>query len=61
YTSKTVSWTGEIINNLGGSKIIKSRLGGRIMNRDLNGARGIYLRALVDTPWLSDNLNLCIC
>ena len=22
YTSKTVSWTGEIINNLGGSKII---------------------------------------
>ena len=61
YTSKTVSWTGEIINNLGGSKIIKSRLDGRIMNRDLNGARGIYLRALVDTPWLRENLNLCIC
>jgi putative transposase len=31
------------------------------MNRDLNGARGIYLCALVDTPWLRDNLNLCIC
>jgi putative transposase len=46
YTSKTVSWTGEIINNLGGSKIIKSRLDGRIMNRDLNGARGIYLCAI---------------
>lgn len=61
YTSKTVSWTGEIINNLGGSKIIKSRIDGRTMNRDLNGARGIYLRALVDTPWLRDNLNLCIC
>ena len=61
YTSKTVSWTGEIINNLGGSKIIKSRLDGRIMNRDLNGARGIYLRALVDTPWLRENLDFCIC
>jgi len=61
YTSKTVSWTGEIINNLGGSKTIKSRIDCKTMNRDLNGARGIYLRALVDTPWLRDNLNLCIC
>ncbi|MFN6160632.1 MAG: RNA-guided endonuclease TnpB family protein, partial [Dolichospermum sp.] len=60
YTSKTVSWTGEIINNLGGSKIIKSRLDGRIMNRDLNGARGIYLRALGDPPWLRDHLTLCM-
>lgn len=25
---------------------------GNQMNRDLNGARGIFLRALVDTPWL---------
>ncbi|PPJ62132.1 zinc ribbon domain-containing protein, partial [Cuspidothrix issatschenkoi] len=61
YTSKTVSWTGEIINNLGGSKTIKSQIDSRTMNRDLNGARGIYLRALVDTPWLRENLNLCIC
>jgi putative transposase len=61
YTSKTVSWTGEIISNLGGSKIIKPRIDNRTMNRDLNGARGIYLCALVDTPWLRDNLNLCIC
>jgi IS605 OrfB family transposase len=61
YTSKTVSWTGEIINNLGGSKIIKFPIDNRTMNRDLNGARGIYLTALVDTPWLRDNLNLCIC
>jgi putative transposase len=30
------------------------------MNRDINGARGIFLRALVDTPWLRDSLNLCI-
>lgn len=61
YTSKTVSWTGEIIDKLGGAKFIKSRIDNRVMNRDLNGARGIFLRALVDTPWLRDNLNLCIC
>ena len=43
YTSKTVSWTGEIIANLGGSKVIKSSEGHR-MDRDLNGARGIYIK-----------------
>ena len=61
YTSKTVSWTGEIINNLGGSKIIKSRIDDKIINCGLNGARGIYLRALVDRPWLRENHKLCIC
>ena len=61
YTSKTVSWTGEIVKNLGGSKIIKSPSTGKTMDRDLNGARGIFLRALVDTPWLRENLSLCIC
>ncbi|MCG5056910.1 MAG: transposase [Limnoraphis sp. WC205] len=60
YTSKTVSWTGEIVNNLGGARIIKSISTGLKMNRDINGARGIFLRALVDTPWLRDSLNLCI-
>ena len=43
YTSKTVSWTGEIITNLGGSKVIKSSEGHR-MDRDLNGARGIFIK-----------------
>ena len=61
YTSKTVSWTGEIINKLGGAKIIKSTSTQLKMDRDLNGARGIFLRALVDTPWLREYLNLCIC
>ena len=61
YTSKTVSWTGEIVNKLGGAKIIKSTSTQLKMDRDLNGARGIFLRALVDTPWLRDRLNLCIC
>jgi len=50
YTSKTVSWTGEIIANLGGRKTIKS--GGITVNRDINDARGIFLRALGDHPTL---------
>ncbi|WP_017747947.1 RNA-guided endonuclease InsQ/TnpB family protein [Scytonema hofmannii] len=61
YTSKTVSWSGEIVKNLGGAKIIKSSSTGQTMDRDLNGARGIFLRAMVDTPWLRENLSLSIC
>lgn len=53
YTSKTASWTGEIIHNLGGRKSIKS--GGIEVDRDVNGARGIFLRALVDTPSLRES------
>ena len=55
YTSKTVSWTGEIVK-VGGARTIKSPSTGYKMNRDLNGARGIFLRALVDTPWLQNHL-----
>jgi putative transposase len=54
YTSKTVSWTGEI-KKIGGSRIVKDADGNQ-MDRDLNGARGIFLRALVDTPWLLSQL-----
>ncbi len=57
YTSKTVSWTGELVN-IGGSKRIKSKVDGRTMDRDINGARGIFLRALGDTPWLPNQLAL---
>jgi len=57
YTSKTVSWTGELIN-IGGSKTIRSKVDGKVMDRDINGARGIFLRALVDTPWLREQLAL---
>jgi putative transposase len=60
YTSKTVSWTGEIVK-IGGARTIKSPMTGGKMNRDLNGARGIFLRALVDTPWLRQHLNLFVC
>ena len=57
YTSKTVSWTGEIVKNLGGAKVIRSRKDGQAMDRDINGARGIFLRALVDTPKLRNCLD----
>ncbi len=56
YTSKTVSWTGELVANLGGSKVIKSSEG-QSMDRDLNGARGIFIktvaRALTVRPYLA--------
>jgi len=51
YTSKTCSWSGEIIARLGGKKTIKGSDGVEL-DRDLNGARGIFLRALADTPAL---------
>jgi putative transposase len=47
YTSKTVSWTGEIIN-IGSRKTITSN--GVTVDRDLNGSRGIFIKALVDSP-----------
>jgi putative transposase len=55
YTSKTVSWTGEI-RAIGGAKTIKSARDGMVCDRDVNGARGIFLRALVDTPWMREHL-----
>jgi putative transposase len=48
YTSKTASWTGEI-QNISSAKTIKSN--NIVMDRDINGARGIFLRALGDSPW----------
>lgn len=55
YTSKTVSWTGEL-RNIGGAKKIKSKIDGQTMDRDYNGARGIFLRALGDIPWMQKHL-----
>ena len=49
YTSKTASWTGEI-KNISSAKTIKSN--NIVMDRDINGARGIFLRALGDSPWI---------
>lgn len=46
YTSKTVNWTGEVNYKLGGSKFVKSADSTR-MDRDLNGALGVYLKGIV--------------
>ena len=53
YTSKTCSWNGQIIPDLGGRRVVTGSDGVRV-NRDINGARGIFLRALGDTPALRE-------
>jgi len=45
YTSKTCSFCGKI-NKIGSKKVLKCNCGTKI-DRDLNGARGIYLRAML--------------
>ena len=47
YTSKTVSWTGEV-KQIGSAKIISSGRGKNkvVVDRGYNGARNIMLRAL---------------
>lgn len=54
YTSKTNNFTGEINKKLGGSKFIK--MGGKKLDRDMNGALGILLRALGDSPCLEKQI-----
>jgi hypothetical protein len=51
-TSKTASWTGEI-KNIGSSKTITSDK--VTVDRDINAARGIFLRALGDHPEILRN------
>ena len=58
YTTKTVSWTGELLADVGGASVITGSDGER-MDRDYNGARGIYLRALGDTPALRTWFSAC--
>jgi putative transposase len=50
YTSKTCSYCGQV-HNIGSKRQLECRCGA-IVDRDLNGARGIYLRAVVVTPYL---------
>ena len=55
YTSKTRSWDGTVNTKSGGAKIIRDESGFGI-DRDVNGTRGIFLRALGDSPlpaWLA--------
>ena len=51
YTSKTRSWDGTVNTKLGGAKAIRDDTGFG-MDRAVNGARGIFLRALGDSPFL---------
>ena len=51
YTSKTCSWDGSVEQNLGGRTVIRHEKGFG-MDRDVNGAREIFLRALGDSPFL---------
>ena len=44
YTSKTRSWDGVVSERLGGAKTVSD--GSIVVDRDVNGARGIMLRAL---------------
>ncbi|GGA41850.1 hypothetical protein CYANOKiyG1_60380 [Okeania sp. KiyG1] len=47
YTSKTVSWTGEMLNNLGGKKVVTGNDGFRL-DRDLKVPRGILIKSVVE-------------
>ena len=55
YTSKTRSWDGTVNARLGGARVVRDESGFG-MDRDVNGARGIFLRALGDSPFLRDLL-----
>jgi putative transposase len=52
YTSKTCSWSGEMVS-IGSSERIRGSDGIQ-MHRDVNGARGIFLRALAELPMLEN-------
>ena len=55
YTIKTRSWDGSVKENLGGRAVVRDESGFG-MDRDVNGARGIFLRTLGDSPFLRELL-----
>lgn len=55
YTSKTCSYCGWINEKLGGKEIFKCDNCKKNIDRDVNGARGIYLRALKESAVSSEN------
>ena len=55
YTSKTRSWDGTVNARLGGARVIRDESGFG-MDRDVNGAHGVFLRALGDSPFLRELL-----
>ena len=44
YTTKTLSWSGKVLNNVGGSKTVSDNT--YTVDRDINAARGILIKAL---------------
>lgn len=44
FTSKVCSWCGECKENLGGSKIYNCDKCDKVIDRDVNGCRGIFLK-----------------
>ena len=48
YTSKTCSWCGWVDARLGGKKTFHCRGCDLHIDRDANGARGIFLRGLLE-------------
>ena len=52
YTSKTCSWNGKI-KNIGGAKYIRDE--NVVVDRDYNGARGIFIRGLCEIQPSLDN------
>lgn len=59
YTSKTCSFCGRM-HNIGSKKRLVCSCGMQI-DRDLNGARGIFLRAMLATTSPGLNAQACIC
>jgi len=54
YTSKTCTRCGELNDNLGSKKVFNCTKCHLKIGRDINGARNILLRALVDSPLSTD-------
>lgn len=46
WTSKTLSYSGRVLDNLGGKKTLKED--GMIVDRDINAARGIFIKVLTE-------------
>ena len=46
WTSKTLSYSGRVLDNLGGKKVIRED--GMIIDRDVNAARGIFIKVLTE-------------
>jgi putative transposase len=57
YTSKTVNWTGLVNHKLGGAKFVRD--GSEKMDRDLNGALGVFLKGIAG--YGLDGSPSCIC